>query len=163
MIKPVPASAAVVGSLVEGASLSWPTRIEPRLLKSKSRRWLPALNSMGLRMKMSIEYSTMPRALTGASPMSVITAFRRSAGSSSPKAAPRSFSYCPTEPKDSPPNVGDWDRAGSMTMLRIPEPAAVGLANWVSLKSPPKAATGPSPSQFPGESAETCPNVQLEG
>ena len=57
-------------------------------------------------------------AIRGASSMSVMTAFRGSAGSSSPKAVPRSFSYWPTVPKARPPNVGDCDRAESMTMLR---------------------------------------------
>ena len=119
MTKPVPACAAFVGLLLAGASLSAPTRISPRLLKSSNSLWLPFVRAMGLRMKMSIEYSTLPRALRGASSRSVITALRGSSGSTSPKALPRSFSYGPTLPSGPnvrPSNAGDSDRAGSMTM-----------------------------------------------
>ena len=112
---------------------------------------------------MSIEYSTMPRTLTGASPISVITAFRGSEGSSSPKAVPRSFSCCPTEPKDSPPNVGDWDRAGSMRILRIPETEPVGLVSWASLNIPPGAAMDSGTSLFRGRGLETRPIGWLKG
>src|SRR5207249_3692090 len=61
---------------------------------------------IGFRMKMSIEYSTLPLALRGANSMSVMMALRGSDGSSSPKAVPRSFSYWPTVPKAVPTNVG---------------------------------------------------------
>ncbi len=57
---------------------------------------------------MSIEYSTMPRAFLGANSISVMIALRGSAGPTSPKACPLSFSYWPTSPKDVPSNVGDW-------------------------------------------------------
>ena len=91
-MKPVPACAAFVGLLLRAVSLSAATRISPRLLKSRNSLWFPLVRSMGLRMKMSIEYSTFPRALRGASLRSVITALRGSLGSTSPKAFPRSFS-----------------------------------------------------------------------
>ena len=84
MTKPVPACAAVVGLLLNGASLSAPSRISPRLLKSRMTLWLPLGRSIGFRMKMSIEYSTLPRAFRGARARSVMTALRGSAGSSSP-------------------------------------------------------------------------------
>ena len=84
MTKPVPACAAVEGLLVKGASLSAATRMSPRLLKSRMTLWFPFCRSMGFRMKMSIEYSTFPRALRGANWMSVITALRGLVGSSSP-------------------------------------------------------------------------------
>src|SRR5207237_4202591 len=74
---------------------------------------------IGLRTKTSIEYSTIPLALTGANWMSVITLLRESFGSSTPLAVPRSFSYWPTEPKLRPPNVGDCERAGSQVTLVI--------------------------------------------
>ena len=48
--------------------------------------------STGLRMVNVAEYSTMPRALRGASAMSVITALSACFGSSSPKNRPVSFS-----------------------------------------------------------------------
>jgi len=48
--------------------------------------------SLGLSMTKSVLYSTMPRALTGASARSWITAFFGSAGSSSPRSTPVTFS-----------------------------------------------------------------------
>ena len=42
------------------------------------------------------QYSTLPRALRGASPISTILAFLGSVGSTSPNALPTIFSYCPT-------------------------------------------------------------------
>src|SRR6266851_4786978 len=59
---------------------------------------------------MSVAYSTMPLALRGARSRSVITALRGSLGSISPNARPTSFSYGPTSPNDTPPNVGDSTR-----------------------------------------------------
>src|SRR5689334_3233294 len=49
--------------------------------------------SAGLRMVNVAEYSTIPRALRGASSMSVMMAFCGSLGSSSPLKRPVSFSY----------------------------------------------------------------------
>ena len=68
---------------------------------------------------MSIEYSTLPRALRGASFRSVMTALRGSSGSSSPYAFPRSFSYGPTlppGPNTRPSKTGDCDCAGSIAI-----------------------------------------------
>src|SRR5262245_28671497 len=139
MTNPVPASAAVLGSLVSGGfagtlenSFNLASRNSPRLFMSSSTRWLPLPRLIGLRMRKSIEYSTFPFALRGASEMSVMTSLWREVGRSSPKALPRSFSYWPTEPNDNPPNVGDCpgqnvgdcDRAQSMTMLVIRASAA---------------------------------------
>ena len=118
-MKPVPAWAALVGLLFSVVSFSAPTLISPRLLKSRNSLWLPFLKSIGLRMKMSIEYSTLPRVLRGARAISVMVAFRGSSGSTSPKALPRSFSYGPTRPsgpKTRPSKAGDSDSAGSITM-----------------------------------------------
>src|SRR5437867_3852686 len=132
MMKPVPAWAAFVGLLLAPASLRAATRISPRLLTSRSSLWLPFVKSIGLRMKMSIEYSTLPRAFRGARLRSVITALRGSSGSTSPNALPRSFSYCPTfpsAPKIRPSKAGDSDRARSMTM-RVTCASAAG-ANTV--------------------------------
>src|SRR5262245_10306975 len=75
---------------------------------------------------MSIAYSTMPRALRGASSMSWMTAFWRSRGSTSPNARPTSLSYGPTVPNDAPPKVGDSTRVISMRVIRasaVPAPA----------------------------------------
>ena len=87
-------------------------------------RWLPFFKLIGLRMKMSVEYATLPLLFRGASSMSVMRAFRGSAGSSSPKAVPRSFSYWPVVPNARPPNVGDCERAGSTTMCVMRASAA---------------------------------------
>ena len=51
-------------------------------------------------------YSTMPRALRGASRMSVISSLCRSKGLSSPLTVPRSCSYAPAAPSEAPPKSG---------------------------------------------------------
>ena len=130
MTKPSPASSAAVGLLMARAPLSRPTRIWPRLLKSRITRRLPRARLTGLRMKMSVEYSTMPRELTGARSMSVMMALRGSFGSSSPKAMPRSFSYWPTLPKERPSKVGDSERSGSITIRCMPCLAAARAPAW---------------------------------
>ncbi len=155
MTKPSPAFAAVVGSLVSSTWLSLPRRICPRLLKSKNSRWLPLARLIGFRMKTSIEYSTIPLALRGASWISVIARLRRSFGSSSPRAVPRSFSYWPTVPKLRPPKVGDWpgntvgdcERTGSQVTLTIlastsdgARASAAETANAMALMGPLVAA-----------------------
>src|SRR5262245_5372089 len=140
MTNPVPASAAVLGSLVSGGlssenSLSRARRNSPRLFMSSSTRCEPLPRLIGLRMRISIEYSTFPFALRGASERSVMISFCRLAGSSSPKAVPRSFSYWPAAPKDTPPNVGDCpehivgdcDRAQSMAIF-VMRASALGAA-----------------------------------
>ena len=76
------------------------------------------LGSIGRMMRMAPEYSTMPRAFRGASLMSVISAFRGSAGSTSPKNRPMSFSYRPAVPNETPSNVGDWTVAISRRVMR---------------------------------------------
>src|SRR5580765_1604901 len=73
---PSPASAAVVGLLPPPDRLRSPNSLFPRLLTSKKSLWLPRCRSTGFRMKMSIEYSTLPPALRGARSMSVISALR---------------------------------------------------------------------------------------
>ena len=84
MRKPVPASAALIGLLTLLPLFILSHRNKPRLLTSTNSRWLPLVRSIGLRMKISIEYVTLPLALRGASWMSVMIAFRGSAGSTSP-------------------------------------------------------------------------------
>ena len=161
MMKPVPACAAFVGLLLAVASLSAATRISPRLLKSSNSLWLPFVRSMGLRMKMSIEYSTLPCALRGASLRSAITALRGSSGSTSPKALPRSFSYAPTLPSGPnvrPSNAGDSDRAGSMTMrvMRASACAATGAEDAVSTNATSNRRLMESSSPLCGLKREFC-------
>src|SRR4051812_37031864 len=104
-----PASAAVVGLLPPLDRLNGPNSFVPRLFTSMNSLWLPFARSMGFKRKKSIEYPTVPEAVRGARPISTITPLRGSAGSTSPKATPRIFSYAPTlpfTPKVVPPNVG---------------------------------------------------------
>ena len=79
----------------------------PRFGTSCHIRWLLRDMSIGLTRWKVATYSTMPLALRGASLMSVMTALRRSFGSSSPKARPVSVSYGPALPKDRPSKAGD--------------------------------------------------------
>src|SRR5580765_4380774 len=60
---------------------------------------LDLLMSIGLTMKNVAMYSTLPLALRFAFFRSVISEFRKSCGSSSPKARPVIVSYCPALPK----------------------------------------------------------------
>src|SRR3954468_6346437 len=104
-----PASAAVVGLLPPLERLNGPNSFVPRLFTSMNTLWLPFARSIGFKRKKSIEYPTVPEAVRGARPISTITPLRGSAGSTSPKAMPRIFSYAPTlpfTPKVVPPNVG---------------------------------------------------------
>src|SRR5207253_1824185 len=76
----------------------------------------------------------MPRALRGASWISVITELRRSLGSSSPEARPRNFSYVPTVPKLVPSNVGDCTEVMSIRVMRasavvVAANSAIGTSN----------------------------------
>ena len=73
----------------------------------------------------SIEYSTIPRELRGASLMSWITALSGSFGAISPDAVPSSCSYSPTLPQDVPPNAGDVFAVITMPVIRA---SAVGAA-----------------------------------
>jgi len=69
----------------------------------------------------SIEYSTIPRELRGASLMSWITALSGSFGAIPPDAVPSSCSYSPTLP----PNAGDVFAVITMPVIRA---SAVGAA-----------------------------------
>src|SRR5690242_10360833 len=71
-------------------------------------------------------YSTIPRALRGASMMSLISALRRSVGSTSPYARPMIFSYCPTAPNRRPPNAVCRD---TISMRTIFAPASRAVAS----------------------------------
>src|SRR5436309_2990631 len=86
-------------------TLSSRLRTLPRFGTSWSSVPLARLMSTGLLIQKSMLYSTMPRALRGASLMSVITSLRGSLGSTSPKATPLSVSYCPTVPNKAPPKA----------------------------------------------------------
>src|SRR5262245_28046898 len=89
----------------EPPTLSSRLRTLPRFGTSCSSVPLARVMSTGLLIQKSMLYSTMPRALRGASLMSVMTSFSGSFGSTSPKATPLSVSYCPTLPKDAPPKA----------------------------------------------------------
>ena len=69
----------------------------------------------------SIEYSTIPRELRGASLMSWITALSGSFGAIPPDAVPSSCSYWPALP----PNAGDISAVITMPVIRA---SAVGAA-----------------------------------
>src|SRR5882762_5053356 len=86
-------------------TLSSRLRTLPRFGTSCSSVPLARVMSTGLLIQKSMLYSTMPRALRGASLMSVITSFSGSFGSTSPKATPLSVSYCPTAPNEAPPKA----------------------------------------------------------
>ena len=81
--------------------------------------------SSGLLIQKSMLYSTMPRALRGARLMSVMTSFKGSSGSTSPKATPRSVSYCPTLPNDVPA------KASARELIWIPVMRA--CAGWAMM------------------------------
>ena len=74
--------------------------------------------STGLAMENVAEYSTMPRALRGASRRSVMMALSGSFGSSSPYAWPVSFSYGPAFLKDCPLYAGASRCSITMRVIR---------------------------------------------
>src|SRR4029079_16488928 len=92
--------ASTVGSVIEPGS-SPPPLTRPRALQVLPPRlggsyitWsAPFLRSIGVRTEKLKEYSTLPRAFTGANSMSTMSRFRRLLGSTSPNALPTSFSY----------------------------------------------------------------------
>ena len=66
MRNPLPASAAVVGSLLGAASLNWFSAMSsPRLLTSRKIRWLPRVRFTGRRMTTGVEVLDHAAAVAG--------------------------------------------------------------------------------------------------
>src|SRR3984893_12014975 len=83
--------------------------------------------STGFTMVKVATYSTIPRALRGASSISVITALRRSFGSISPMAVPLICSYGPAEPNERPAKIGVvcWEMTIFVTRASTEQIAAI--------------------------------------
>jgi hypothetical protein len=91
--RPVPASLALRGSLIAvspaagfASMIQLNRNLRPRFGTSNSSVPLPRAGSFGRSRNRSVAYSTIPRALRGASAMSAMPALAGSAGSSSPRA-----------------------------------------------------------------------------
>ena len=130
MMKPVPASAAVVGLLVKSTSLSLPNRIWPRLLKSMNSLWLPLrqidrLEDENVRRVLDHAARVARRELdVGDERVSWIARVELAKGG-----ATELLVLADGSEGDGLPNVGDCDRAESMTILVMRASLKAGISN----------------------------------